>query len=138
MARNLLREFMVNEIRDKEVIDYFKACSWLVTAVSPELLTSDAPLIVNGGHDKDSISSLSMALSPSRLFVMAHPKWTIDNELLRLIAFSHNLTLVDGPGQFIYSQHPVEDGPVVRLRYAIDNYFSSATVPGETRSLVGR
>ncbi len=130
MARNTLREHMVNSIRDKEVIDYFKRFSWRATTVHPALLTSDAPLIVNNGHSKEPIFTLSLALSPSRLFVATHPTWSVDDELLKLIAFSHNLLMIDGQ-RFLYSHTRIEDGSVVRLRFAVDNYFGVTKQPEE-------
>jgi uncharacterized protein DUF4238 len=122
-GRNTLRTFMVREIRDKRVIDYFKGPSWQVMSVTPDLLTSDAALIVNNGSRKDPITMLSIALSPSRLMVMTPRKWTIDDEWLRAVAFSHNLCLVEGGGRFLYARQPVEDG-LVRLRSMIEDYFA--------------
>ena len=70
MARNSVRQFMVNEIRDPKVITYLKGLTWVVIGREPErpFITTDRPLLVNVvGPGPTTIHVLSMALSPTKL-----------------------------------------------------------------------
>jgi hypothetical protein len=100
-----------------------------------ELITSDAPLVVNGVEQQSTrpIQMMTLALSPSRLLIMRPASWgEIEDTFKRTLLLSHNLSLVQGNGSdFLYSSNPIEDGEVVRLRTAVENYFGRSGGPPE-------
>lgn len=106
MAQNTIREHMVNEIRRADVIDSFKGLKWDMVCVGPgtELVTSDAPLVINGVERQSTtpIRMMSLALSPSRLLIMRPASWELDDTFKRTLVLSHNLSLVQGDGDFLY------------------------------------
>jgi len=125
MARNAIREHMVHEIRDERVLNHFLSRSWRVVTLGPEteLITSDSPLVLNCGRSKAPIDMLALSLSPNKLFLSYPPTWDVDDELLKRIVFIHNLLLVRGEGEFLYSMCRLEDGPIVQLRQAAERFF---------------
>ncbi|CAN96462.1 Hypothetical protein sce6295 [Sorangium cellulosum So ce56] len=130
MARNSVREHMVREIRDGDVIEYFKKKSWTIVDVSAEtleLITSDSPAVINCGHSKSPVHMLTLALNPSKLFLMQPAAETIDEETLKAIVVCHNLSLLESDGQFLYSRSRLEDGPIIKLRTAAELYFGRST-----------
>jgi hypothetical protein len=132
MAQNAIREHMVNEIRRADVVNYFKGLKWDMVCLGPEteLLTSDAPLVINGVERQGTrpIRMMTLALSPSRLLIMRPASWgELDDTFKRGLVLSHNLSLVQSDGNSLYSPNPIEDGEVVRLRKAVFEYFGRPT-----------
>lgn len=131
MARNSVREFMVNAISDGKVIDYLKSLNWVVRTRGPEksFITTDQPVLVNVGQTElgrrtvVGIHVLSMALSPTTLF-FAHPaNWGAGEDVEALVGnllFGHDLLLLHAGCTCVYSSQKIEDGPRVRLRRAVE------------------
>ena len=126
MARNSVRQFMVNEIRDPKVITYLKGLTWVVIGREPErpFITTDRPLLVNVvGPGPTTIHVLSMALSPTKLLFVHPSQWAMTDELRTLLgnlAFGHDLLLLHAGCTCVYSSQRIEDGSRVRLRRAVD------------------
>jgi hypothetical protein len=136
MSLNSVREQMVRGIRDEATVTALGNRGWVLLRVDDgtDLITSDAPLVINAGTNARPIEILTMALSPSRMFVLYPSWWSRDDhefqEFLRLAVACHNLTLVDGPGRFLYARRRVEDAENVRLRTAVEQYFGRRGVRG--------
>jgi hypothetical protein len=125
-ARNTVRQHMMREISDLDVIRHFLAQRWTVLRVGEpvRLITSDSPLVVNGGLSKQPIEMLSISLAPDCLFVMHPPAWKLEGEFLAALISGHNLNLIEGDGRAIYSMGRIEDGPIVKTRVALEKFFS--------------
>jgi hypothetical protein len=122
LSRNMVREHMVKETKNEDVVGYFVSLHWLVVSIRPEdfLITTDAPLVINCGRQPRPIQLVTVALNPEKLFIMQPPWWGVDEELVAHLSLLHNLTLLDARPRFAYSHRKVEDRPAVKLRVALD------------------
>jgi hypothetical protein len=129
-SKNMVHEFMAREIRDPKVISYFMNCGWTVLTVEtgPAFITTDAPLLVNAGASASPIDVLTLALDPSKLFIMHPASWkTTDNEVIecaKSLGLGHNLLLLKAGCRCVYSRDPITDGGPIRLRSAVDDFLS--------------
>jgi len=128
ISLNSVREHMVREIRDPKTLDILRRRGWRLVRVGPgtDLVTSDTPLSINGGAGSRPIELLACALSPSCLFVMYPAYWPADqelDELMQSLVLVHNLTMVDGPGRFLYSRERITDDDGGRFRAEVERRF---------------
>jgi hypothetical protein len=132
-AKNLVRTHLVNELRDRSVLDYLNGQAWRVVG-APEgaaFVTGDEPVVVNAGSVPDRpIDFLSFALSPDRLFLLT-PRDATDEETAQIegqMALAHVFAIATGPSRFVYSKDAVADGPwgtaTLRLRTALERRLS--------------
>jgi len=134
ISLNSVREHMVREIRDPKTLDILQRRGWRLVRLGqgPDLVTSDAPLSINAGTDSRPIELLACALSPSCLFVMYPSHWPADQEfkdLCQSLVLIHNLTMIDGPGRFLYSRDRILDDDGGRLRAAVERRFGARRQP---------
>ena len=100
-ARNTVRTAMVQEIRSGTFLDHvINEHEWMVFApVEGAFITSDRPLIVNGGDTQTRpVHWVTLALGPQHLFV-SHPRaWLAEpdrlKEQLATTALIHNMLIV--------------------------------------------
>jgi hypothetical protein len=125
-ARNYVRYRMMERIRDEATIARLKVSRWLIVSnTNPdfEFITTDSPIVINYGSAGPGLDVLAISLSPQRLFVLHPTSWGEDaeyGETLGLLAFAHNLLLLDRPCTYVYSRSKLQDGDIVKLRKAVD------------------
>lgn len=134
MAKTAHRTVMVQEMRKPEAVSKLKAMRWHVVDVDPKapLLTTDRPLHVNLGKG-GTPEILTIALSPTLLFVAYPAEWETDPEMKKEVAetrenlaVAHDLTLMlEQPCECIYTSRPLDDEMVIgdkkfRLRTAAE------------------
>lgn len=126
LSRNMVREHMVKETRADDVVDCYANRRWLVVDARNDdfLITSDAPLVINGGKQPEPITLLTMALSPEKLLIMHPRSWQMDEDLVADLLLLHNLMLLDTRPRFVYAREKIQDRPVVRLRCALEQCLS--------------
>lgn len=129
-ARNTVLSAMVHEIRRKDVLDHLTKQAWLVLPMLEglEYITSDRPLLVNGGETSLPFEWMSIALSPVQLFLSCPRSWEGEDELLRQLALAHNFMVIQSEARFLYSRGALADDiPVgnvkVNLRRAAESAF---------------
>lgn len=137
-ANNIVRSHMVDQIRDPKVIEYFASMEWHVLTLpsdsnlagaDAELITTDAPLLVNCGRDDGPIHTLSIALNPQRLFFAHKEAEPLTEEFAGALWLTHGVSLLMQPCSFVYSARELSDGKVVRLRTASEIYMSGTATP---------
>lgn len=126
-ANNMVRSFMVDQIRDPKVIEYFVGMAWYILTLpedSPlvgtdaELITTDAPLLINCGRDEAPIHTLSIALDPHHLFFAQQKSQAFSEEFAGMLWLTHGVSLLAQPCSYVYSANQLADGKVIRLRTA--------------------
>jgi hypothetical protein len=123
MARDAHRGVMVQKIRDVDSIAHLSALRWLTVAAPPNrpFITTDRPLLLNLGGG-GPVNFMTMALSPTRLFVGCPPSWADDEELedlARTLTHSQNFLLLRSNPQCVYSASKLVDEDGYRLRSAV-------------------
>lgn len=125
MARGIVRGDMVRQMRNEQHLERLLGMRWYLVASPWELITSDRPLLRNSGRKSQELDTLSMALSPTVLFV-ATPPWEGESddeidEAIRTIVFIHNFLLLEAEPRRIYSRIELADAPGHRLRTFVDS-----------------
>lgn len=125
-ARNYVRLGMMERIKDPVTIAGLADSRWLIvnnTNPDFEFITTDSPVVINYGSAGPGLDVLAISLSPQRLFLLHPTSWGKDteyHETLGLLAFAHNLLLLDRPCTYIYSRSKLQDGDIVKLRKAVE------------------
>lgn len=125
-ARNYVRYRMMDRIKDPATIARLTNSRWLIvnnTNPDFEFITTDSPVVINYGSAGPGLDVLAISLNPQRLFLLHPPSWGEGDEYretLGLLAFAHNLLLLDRPCTYVYSRSKLEDGDIVKLRKAAD------------------
>lgn len=125
MARTIVRQAMVQEIRNDKTLDYLLGMRWSVVEVGFDLITSDRPLLVNAGASRRPLQFMTIALSPRCLFTMA-PAWKDQDEaeiedLLKTVAVHHNQLLLAARPRRVYSGSGLADADGYRLRSFVEH-----------------
>lgn len=126
MSRNFVRQQMMERISKTSAIEQIKRGRWVVVKnFNPEFefITTDAPVVLNYGTTQSSLQVLGIALTPEKLFFVYPQEWADDaesREALGLMAFVHNVLLLDAPCTYIYSRTELTDGDTIYLRRAAD------------------
>lgn len=137
-ANNIVRSHMVDQIRDPKVIEYFVSMEWHVLTLpsdsnlagaDAELITTDAPLLINCGRDDRPIHTLSIALDPHRLFFAQSKTEPLTEEFAGALWLTHGVSLLMQPCSFVYSTRKLSDGKAVRLRAVSEMYMSGTATP---------
>lgn len=126
MSRNFVRQHMMERISNASAIEQIKRGRWVILKnFNPEFefITTDAPIVLNYGTTQSSLQVLGIALTPEKLFFVYPQEWADDaesREALGLMAFVHNVLLLDAPCTYIYSRTELTDGDTIYLRRAAD------------------
>lgn len=130
LARNHVRYRMVARIQNPVMLDHLKRLRWVIannTNPDFEFITTDAPLVVNYGDQGPKLDVLAISLNPQRLFFAYPSSWNEDGEYLEtlgMMAFVHNVLLLEQPCNFVYSRSKLEDGDIIKLRKATDLFLT--------------
>jgi hypothetical protein len=135
LAKNIVRSSMVAQLRDANVNKYLVEMQWYVltppasaglSGLDAELITTDAPLLINCGRDNGPIHALSIALNPHLLFFACNTAEPLTSEFVTMLWLSHCISLLMQPCSFVYSATELADGGVIRLRTASEVYMGRA------------
>ncbi len=121
-ARNATLIAMTNYIEQDTIAKKIKDMDWWTIDLTDEnehFLTSDNPILINGGKSRSPIYSISLALSPKRLLVITQQHTDLDEEFVRTLAISYNLLMCDQANHFLISSQRLQKG-----RYT--NYIRAA------------
>lgn len=127
MYGNSLRRAMVKRISDKFFVNYIVDMCWATVDIpinGEHLLTSDVPLLINGGEDSDPILIMSIALSPQRLLIIHTGAEEFDEDFIRTFTVVHNKAIIDNAGQFLISSRKLEDGPHTKYSQLVEEYLT--------------
>nr|WP_315431102.1 DUF4238 domain-containing protein [uncultured Albidiferax sp.] len=129
-ARNEVLSALPRYIVDEQFVDYLAKMVWSTFEI-PEgpdhFLTSDCPLIVNGGTMfQRPIYLLSIALSPKRLLIVHADNEEFDQEFLSKLVVIHSIQTTVQAEKFVISSRQVTDSASIKysrivnekLRYA--------------------
>lgn len=117
-AANLVRRYMISEIRNDYVLQYLEDMRWIVLTVPPEieLHTSNRPLVVNAGKRRTPIEFAWMPLSPSTQFVLFPKSVCLDEgtdsrreaeSILETVVKNHNFLLLQERPERLYTRQPL-------------------------------
>jgi hypothetical protein len=131
---------MVEQIRDPKVIEYFVGMDWYIVTLpedSPlvgtdaELITTDAPLLINCGRDEAPIHTLSIALDPHHLFFAQQKSRAFSEEFAGTLWLTYGVSLLMRPCSYVYSTGQLSDGKVLRLRTASELYMTGGATDAD-------
>ncbi|MBN1608777.1 MAG: DUF4238 domain-containing protein [Polyangiaceae bacterium] len=132
MMHNGRRTVMARRIRDSAFVDRLLGLKWEILDAHPgyEFITGDPPALLyrdTSIQGFEQVQMLSVPLNPSKLLLM-HPSdaphWSPEGSEFRtlcetLVRF-HNVVLLRNGCRTVFSHQRVADGPVIRLRYAVE------------------
>lgn len=113
MHRNSVRRALINYISDIEFIDYVTQMRWAtvdITINGEHLITSDRPVLVNGGSSSNPVHCLSIALSPIRLLIVHGQSEGFDDEFVRTLTAIHNVAIVQQAAKHVVSSQELKNG----------------------------
>lgn len=119
-SRNLTRKFMVDQIRDEDVINYLSKMKLVRVNINSgqdlHLVTGDNPVVVNMGSDWP-IHFFSISLSPNSLLLGFKEADLPDTNTMVKMTILHNIALTQ-QCQFLFSDRPLKDNELIKLRKA--------------------
>jgi hypothetical protein len=142
MAYNARRVNMVSCIKDPTLVDHLLTLKWAVLDAHAgyEFITADPPVLYNCGHAVPSVRQIdlvSVPLDPWKLLLMYPPHWLWDDQefqgLRASIVRFHNVMLLRNGCRTVFSHQSIVDGPVVRLRYAVEESLRMPVRPRNTQ-----
>lgn len=123
LHHNSLRHALVTYITDEAFVTYVANMRWATIDISIDgehLLTSDMPLLINGGVAGNPIHLLSIALSPQRLLIMHSDDEGFDEDFIRTLTVIHNISIVENTQQYLISSRELKDGPFTRFSRVVE------------------
>lgn len=117
IKRNAILSALVDFIVDKPFIEYVSKMVWQ-TVDFPEgpdhFLTSDSPLLVNGGQGGAPILVMSIALSPQRLLIMHKDDNEFDGDFVATLAHMHNALVAMQAEKHLISSRQLVDSRYIK------------------------
>lgn len=123
MIRNTLLGEMVRQICDRPFIEGLQRMEWLTVDLPPgedHFLTGDTPLIFNGGVRESPIFALSIAISPTKLFVVHQKDEAFDREWLGLLTYMHSVNIVLKAEKYVVSSRPLTDSRFIKYAKVVE------------------
>lgn len=117
MHRNSVRRALVSHISDGDFVEFVCQMRWTtvdITVDGEHLVTSDMPVLINGGSDSMQVHCLSVALSPTRLLIIHGDTAGFDECFIRTLAVMHNIVIVQKAEQHVISSRELRDGPYTK------------------------
>lgn len=114
MYRNSIRRALVDHICDDTFVNYISQMRWATASISADeehLITSDTPVVINGGVSPSPISLLSIAISPKKLLVIHDDDEGVGEGDIRSLAVVHNALVVQQTEKYLISSRELHDGP---------------------------
>ena len=129
-ARNEVLTALQGCIIDEKFVDHLAGIVWS-TFEFPEgldhFLTSDCPLVVNGGTvSQRPIYLLSIALSPKRLLPIHEKNDAFDQEFLFKIAAMHSIQVTVQADTYVISSRRLTDSAAIKYSRIVDEKLKHA------------
>ncbi len=121
--RNTVLTELVHYIVDKHFIEYVAQMAWLTIDLpdgQDHFLTSDSPVVINGGTRNEPIYILSIALSPRRLLVMHKPSPDFDSDVIGMISHSHNVIVTRQAERHLVSSRKLSDSRFIKYTKVVN------------------
>jgi hypothetical protein len=124
MTHNNMLCALIAHINDREVIDYLTKMEWRVLVLNEDcedhFLTSDSPLVVNGGMPGVPIKLLSIALTPKQLLVIHSTALEFDMKFLAKLAMMHGFQVTKQAERHVFSSKKIADGKHVKYLKGVE------------------
>jgi len=129
-ARNEVLAALPGYIVDEQLVDYLAKMVWS-TFEFPDgpdhFLTSDCPLVVNGGTSSQRpIYLLSIALSPKRLLLVHAKNNEFDQEFLSKLAATHSIQATVQAEKFVISSRQLTDSAAIKYSRIVNEKLKHA------------
>ena len=128
---NSIRSALADNISDKAFVNYVANMRWTTVHHSIEgehFLTSDTPLLVNGGMEGNRIHLLSIALTPNKLMIIHTDSEEFDEYFLRMLSIFHNIGIVDSTKKYLISSKELKDGTHTKFTKVVEERFNKSQV----------
>ena len=129
-ARNEILAALRGYIVDEQFVDYLAKMIWSTFEFphGPDhFLTSDSPLVVNGGTlPQRPIYLLSIALSPKRLLLIHAKNDAFDREFLSKIAATHSIQTTVQAETFVVSSRRLTDSAAIKYSRIVNEKLRHA------------
>lgn len=115
--RNTVLTGLVHYILDGPFIEYVAQMVWLTIDLpdgQDHFLTSDSPVVINGGTQNNPIYILSIALSPRRILVMHKPSFDFDRDIIGMISICHNVVVTQQAERHLVSSRKLSDSRFIK------------------------
>jgi hypothetical protein len=122
-AEWFILENMVRAIKDPKVADGLCRLSWTLFKVNDgfRLLTGENALVINWGKTGPPVELLTLAPSPTSLFVMHPSSWTVDSNDAWCILQVHNFVVFQ-ESRLVVSDQQLQGPALDRLRSMAQKY----------------
>lgn len=114
LYQNSARYALVDIIKDNAFTRYLTEMRWAVVDITIDgehLVTSDTPLILNGGARGTPIHCVSIAISPKRLLIIYSKADEFDDDFVRTLSVMHNILVIRQKERYLISSQKLLDGP---------------------------
>ncbi|MFQ6759568.1 DUF4238 domain-containing protein [Desulfovibrionaceae bacterium CB1MN] len=136
VAHNNMLSALVAYIENPEFIEHISAMEWRVLCLRQDsedhFLTSDSPLVVNGGLSGAPVKLLSIALTPKHLLVIHPAVPEFDFEFLGKLAMMHGFQVTKQAGKHVFSSREIRNGKYVKYLKGAEELFANRD--GQTKS----
>lgn len=131
LIRNTVLKTMVESIVDPQFVHYLLSMRWGIVSIPFEeehFLTSDKPLLINGGKDTpDSpILLLSIALSPKKLLVLHVEEEQFDDDFVRTLAILHSPLIAERAEKHLISATRIKNARFVQYEKIITEMLGTS------------
>lgn len=131
LIRNTVLKTMVESIVDPRFVHYLLSMRWGLVSIPFEeehFLTSDKPLLINGGKDTpDSpILLLSIALSPKKLLVLHAEDEQFNDDFVRTLAILHSPLTAERAEKHLISATRIKNGRFVQYEKIITEMLGTS------------
>lgn len=127
MAHNNMLSALVAYIKDPEFIEYISAMEWQVLCLRQDsedhFLTSDSPLVVNGGLSEAPVKLLSIALTPKHLLVIHRAVPEFDFEFFGTLVMMHGLQVTKQAEKHVFSSREIRNGKYVKYFEGVEKLY---------------
>jgi hypothetical protein len=117
---------MKNLIEEDPVAERISAMDWWTldqTHEEEHFLTSDSPVVINGGNSLEPVTCISLALSPSRLLAITKRHKDIDEDFVRTLAAAHNFQMCKQANTLLISSRRLGKGRYTNFLGAAESLF---------------
>lgn len=127
MAKNSVRYVLVDRIKNGPITKHLAEMRWAVVDIPIEgehFVTSDKPILINGGRSDLLIYCLSFPISPDRLFIAHIDSAEFDDEFLRVLTIIHNVRIIECAEKYVVSSRRLDDGPYTKYSRMIKDFMT--------------
>lgn len=124
--RNAVLTGLIQYIIDKPFIQYLSQMVWQTVGLPEGLdhfVTSDIPVVINSGSEREPIYIMSIALSPTLLLIMHKDVQEFDQEVIIKLAMLHNYFMAKLAKKYLISSRELKDGRFIKHLQIAETVF---------------